>query len=134
MLMKDLKISNMKPNELRIGNKVMQDKEICDVVSISGIKYSFNQQDVDLYYYGNNKLEKHVVSSLKPIPLTEEWFLKFGFNEGYSGYYHIGYFIISVKGQVYFGETEAYIAKIHFVHQLQNLYFALTGEELQILP
>ena len=70
-------------------------------------------------------------SEYKPIPLTEEWLLKFGFDSMFSGagYHkngveignnHNGFYILATSYQ------------IEFIHQLQNLYFALTGEELTI--
>jgi len=68
-----------------------------------------------------------------PIPLTEEWLLKFGFEklEGWDDmyYFQIGDFQIheyNVSGYE-FDDFD-----IKNVHQLQNLYFALTGEELTI--
>ena len=73
------------------------------------------------------------LSCMKPIPLTEEWLLKFGFER--SGLYN-------VKDEVYvydeYGLTDTGFEyrfnytqiKLKYVHQLQNLYFALTGEEL----
>lgn len=48
---------------------------------------------------------------LKPIPLTEEWLSRFGLNDNQH--------------------TRITIPRnIKYVHQLQNLFFALTGEEL----
>jgi hypothetical protein len=89
----------------------------------------------------------------EPIPLTEEWLLKFGF-KGEKGIYHIliceedkrinkkelrldvdddGWYvdIIEYDEQL---DSEMYsinISKIKHVHQLQNLYFTLTGQELE---
>lgn len=68
----------------------------------------------------------------EPIPLTEEILLRCGFEEGQTGYYFKDDIIISVEGQVYFGENEVHIAEIYHLHQLQNLVYALTGEELEI--
>lgn len=72
----------------------------------------------------------------KPIPITEEWLLKFGFkynNPTYEWYDKSAVFFIQVN---YLGFD--LIAKFHnqvireikYVHELQNLYFALTGKEL----
>lgn len=72
------------------------------------------------------------------IELTEEWLLKFGFrfdsidwefpNESifFIGYYSSKFCLGSGSDGV---TKENYI---HYVHQLQNLYFALTGQELTI--
>ena len=79
----------------------------------------------------------------KPIPLNKEWLLKFGFewNEYYKNY--------RVKACEYYHSVQFYdkewcynndssdagcyfITTIKYVHQLQNLYFALTGDELTL--
>ena len=77
---------------------------------------------------------------LKPIPLTERWLLDFGYKS--IGKLHLTYklnpFIIelSVLGSHYnfrkiiSKEESMMLKEIKHVHQLQNLYFALTGKEL----
>lgn len=72
----------------------------------------------------------------KPIPLTEEWLLKFGFtHEG--GYLwdckDLGYQRF-IKNHLIKGYFETHYANKHiqYIHQLQNLYFALTGKELTL--
>lgn len=77
-----------------------------------------------------------------PIPLTEEWLLKFGFEkDGYndhkSYYYTLNGFKLNVDDGYLFLDNpnqlaEAKSIKIKHVHQLQNLYFALTGKELEV--
>ena len=76
----------------------------------------------------------------EPIPLTEEWLLKFGFEKSGGGLYLTYetfemYYINGVLGLSarVSDPNEGYIdTKIKYVHQLQNLHFALTGEELTI--
>lgn len=117
----------MEAKELRIGNFVGQGllhtgiggydhytvRELHETVCF------FNESDTGEYY-----------KDFKPIQLSENWLIKMGLEPGYPGYYHIGELAISVEGEVYFGESEIWIAEIFTVHSLQNLYFALTGEEL----
>lgn len=82
---------------------------------------------------------------IKPIPLSEEWLIKFGFHEMYS---HKGYYI---KGEITM-ESEDFIfhlksgfiqansaleihpigVKIDKVHDLQNAFKVLMGKELTI--
>jgi hypothetical protein len=80
------------------------------------------------------------------ILLTEEWLLKFGFKKENNTIYSISDKLSSSEvGKWYFFKNEnnsftphikrenkfSWIGKeIKYVHQLQNLYFALTGEEL----
>jgi hypothetical protein len=89
---------------------------------------------------------------IEGIPLTEEWLLKFGFKEG-STYdfglslkrvpdYSINDFRIMLSNSVYHyirkawdggsSEENESITEIKYVHQLQNLFFALTGTELEL--
>lgn len=81
---------------------------------------------------------------IDPIPLTEEWLEKLGFTLG--GYNMLFWYHEKLKGLDFAGinwadaeypeyqflnygiGTEIY--QVYYVHQLQNLYFALTGEEL----
>lgn len=127
----------MKANELRIGNAV-QDKSGREWVihelleSYCRLGESIDGFDLSLGY-----------SELQPITLTEEWLLKFGFVNTKSGYE----FIIHSKrarlsvilrpdgiGMVGISGPWGLYDSIHYkhVHQLQNLYHALTGEELEI--
>lgn len=69
---------------------------------------------------------------VSPIPLTEEWLLKFGFEyDSESDCYHkqtkIGKEIILNKN--YFLMDIDFPVCIDEVHKLQNLFFIFTGEE-----
>ncbi len=113
--------NKMKANELRIGNWVS---------TIYGMEFqvypmAFKQMPTD---------EKHnlILNTWKPIPLTEKWMLELGFEDGEEGHYYINKFIINIYGEVYWGDSEEWLGELQYVHQLQNLYFAITGEELTI--
>ena len=76
------------------------------------------------------------VDFLKPIPITEEWLLKLGFNKTGGTYEFIDGLVELVfhKGEVFEvieGQWQSF-KHIKYIHQLQNLYHALTGSELQI--
>ena len=73
------------------------------------------------------------------VPLTSEWLEKFGFRDNYEC--DDGVFGWILKGFIYINEGQIRYefhghmllnreAEIKHVHQLQNLYFALTGKEL----
>lgn len=85
------------------------------------------------------------LKDLEPIQITEEWLLKFGFKKGGSEYKLFPsfgtQFIADFTGEelwfmaytrtVHSDYKEVYLATpIKYVHQLQNLCFILTGEEL----
>lgn len=117
-------------NELRIGNLVEKDGEIY-VADFITIKMAHNYN---------------------PIPLTEDWLLRFGFeklplekNSTYMGNadLNFGYPILKLNKYEYLCCNNAdgdsgylflnrYRIPCKYVHQLQNLYFALTNTELII--
>lgn len=78
----------------------------------------------------------------KHIDITPEILLNLGFNlRGKNTYYkqleliNWEYRLIHFNGWVFaqgFFDVNNEICTIKYVHQLQNLYFALTGEELEI--
>ena len=126
----------MKANELRIGNYYLDiDNQLSEM---SGY---------ELWQMSSN--ENLGIMEYQPIPLTEEWLLKFGFdiNEdlGDMVYYEIpskksGYGVCFDHEELSFyhyttlGITHLIYDSEHlqYVHQLQNLYYALTNEELTI--
>jgi len=82
---------------------------------------------------------------MSPIPLTEEWLVKFGFNqktyfdtdgceyyEFKNGSFKIYNSEYSEEFHVDFNVSDGCSVHVKTVHQLQNLYFALTGEELTL--
>jgi hypothetical protein len=104
----------MNVKELRIGNFVSQNgKEIV----ITTLKTSWT------------------VNDLKPISLTEDWLLNLGFEikelNNSKQWMKFAFGLRLQNNKLYFdwigGNT-----KVEFVHQLQNLFFALTGEDLEV--
>lgn len=87
---------------------------------------------------------------LYPIPLTHEILEGCGFekidkivlnretNSTYYNYFWKGEFMLGENnGEFIFGRflnssKEQYLNNIKYLHQLQNIYFALTGEELTV--
>lgn len=77
---------------------------------------------------------------IKPIPLTEELLLKLGFSVcniklGTRRFYNIATFIVEITSNdyaVYYTRQKELICFVKHLHQLQNIYFSLTGEELKI--
>lgn len=109
----------MKANELRIGNFIIEGYvDNPEVLTVDGDSISF--------------LDKTDCRNIKGIPLDEDWLLKFGFKKGSQGSiqrYDRNNVDIEYNGLVYYYGT---LTTLTYVHQLQNLYFALIGEELTI--
>lgn len=72
---------------------------------------------------------------LNPIPLTEEWLINLGyeadceFSENPMHFRKDGYLIWKPASIFY---DDLYRIELKYVHQLQNLYFALKGKELTL--
>lgn len=77
--------------------------------------------------------------NINPIPITEEWLLKFGYeilrkNEFLFDNYFVAYINEEGKIEMYLFkgiEEDVYLCHIEFVHQLQNLHSSIRKEELQ---
>lgn len=88
-------------------------------------------------------------NQIEPIPLTEELLLKCGFGKGYDkgdetdGVFNRSCFYVMYgrkaavsfrldKDKLYVMLDKWKYIQIEYLHQLQNIYYALTGEELEV--
>lgn len=121
----------MKSNSLRVGNYV--NDPVLGIVQLCQVG--------DTCRIDNKEKTPRNVEELDVVKLNKEWLLKFGFtyidedneylsflvfegirfNSDYSDDFSMVTFRIKCKEFTF-----------QFVHQLQNLYYALTGEELTI--
>jgi hypothetical protein len=130
----------MKANELRIGNYLFVPGIDREVIVSAIFKSHYVCEDSD-----GIRFNESVRINYQPIPLTEEWLLKFRFHKKDAEWYLHPCFELKIivfnKGEfngvmfytrtIHTDFTPIYCTKhINHVHQLQNLYFALTGEEL----
>lgn len=118
----------MEAKDLRIGNYYIAPNERETILTLDLLK-----EIIELDWF-------HI---LEPIPLTEEWILRFGFIKTNSNYLGSKWFEdkksnftieIDHNGILncnYGINNDEYI-EIKFVHTFQNLYFALVNEELSI--
>jgi len=71
---------------------------------------------------------------LKPLKLTEQWLKDFGFERdgAYWSHKYLNLHTEELKngGEIIMIPNRKYASEVKYVHQLQNLYFALTGKEL----
>jgi len=127
----------MKANELRIGNYV--DYSV-NRSYFQGMIRTINNSSCNITGIGQwSPLHTIKFKIIEPIPLTEEWLLKFGFeilNDCKVGYeYRLtsGHIITFLNDELYCYLDAMALDDIKHIHQLQNLYFALTGEELTMV-
>ncbi len=102
--------------ELRIGNYILRDSEW---IEVDGYRIS--------------KLAMSMPDSYNGIPLTPKILEKCGFVSGQLGSEHLVFIYygndnLGIKGML--GMVKPF--SIQYLHQLQNLYFALTNTELNI--
>lgn len=116
-------------NELRRGNWIDYFGTQLQVTGISDAYIVCEEPTYEVFDPGN----------VKPIPLTSEWLERFGF-ERVNDYRYQNYdYMIEVMMngdkvvRIRQSDHESWpISTIKFVHQAQNLYFALTGKELTL--
>ena len=128
-LTQDAVMQSVLKNQVRIGNFVDFKGEIETV-------YAIRNSGVD-FYRGKTKngviMQSYVWEAIRPIPLTEEWLLKFGFYHREFSFDKGSFYLIKRVGKkeyLYQAHTKRF--QVKYVHQLQNLYFALTQRELTV--
>ena len=118
--------------QYRLGNLVLWDNDkVYEITELSydTLSLAYNEK------YPEYHPENIPFSKIKPIPLTDEWLVGFGFDKEQEGYCrNIMLYSNGENGYNYnasFFEHDNLIA-VEYVHNLQNLYYALNNEELII--
>lgn len=137
--------------ELRIGNIIISgnngrfdsDGSIGKVLEIGNADREFEQ----VYCECDESFEWFFKNNYFGVPITEEWLLKLGFYkpasswgnyvrkgfESPAGYnWHITpYKDTCFRVEWHKGNDYLLIREVKYIHELQNLFFALTGRELE---
>lgn len=126
----------MKLNELRIGNFVHH-KAVWSYRQKEEpfIEFQFAWNESDWFAMGDCTLMEE---NIEFITITKQWLLSFGFVEVRDDIFRLlknDDTIICTVSKIHCDKYEYELLKVHnvyfqYVHQLQNLHFALTGEEL----
>lgn len=127
---------------LRVGNVIRWD---LNNVSEFEDDFDYGYSDCPVEVWQMQEPER-----ISPILLTEEWLLKFGFELSDNDLYSLGFIQnllcfpfwfriekslecnLEIVNKCDDEITSIHIINIKYVHQLQNLYFAITGYELEI--
>lgn len=140
----------MKANELRLGNYVDITRMVGEVRIPTG--RTFKTVGVSMFNSSlvaatvNPATEEHwpnyANTHIEPIPLTEDWLEKFGaksVGKLHPSWRLNGFYIEEALlkdgynfRQILNKEESLMLRKIKYVHTLQNLYFSLTGKELEV--
>lgn len=131
----------IKINSLSINNYVYYNNEHNEIGVITEIKTSINP---NIDYIGlNNRVDIYYqLKHIKGIPISEEWLLKFLFKKSHHDWFYKSIICTSNyqnefniclrtgKITIDNGYNETSIININFIHELQNLYFYLTNQNL----
>jgi len=108
----------MTANELRIGNYVFRDSIFIETVK---------SIDKNVVFTGESLPSK--VEDLKPVALIETDLISLGFKKwGKHKTYSKGGVILHLRRRGFVINKRMPI--VHYLHQLQNIYFIFTGKEL----
>jgi hypothetical protein len=148
----------MKITEFRIGNLVYLEKYWGDrPIQITGFNvvdrrddqtgiyeefletcpFDLESDDFQSFISYKNGVTKP--EDITPIPLTNEWLVKLGFVKDSFNNFSYGMSYIDKKTKrliVFDNDSDSWFeipVKLEFVHQLQNLYLAITNEEMTIM-
>lgn len=117
----------LKANELRIGNYLNGKQGHVTVTEIRKNNIVKIQDNTSSFYVG---------TCLQPIPLTDEMLINLGAFK-FDNQFIFDRFRLKYRPDYKFyyvtcRETNAYITKVEFVHEWQNVVFALNSQELTL--
>jgi hypothetical protein len=113
----------MKPNDLRVGNWIFD---------VEGYEYQIQGYEISV----------NLPEDYTPIPITNKWLERLGFerNKFYQNFrIKAGDYFNSIKyidGEWCYNNCQSdagcyFVTTVQYVHELQNLYFAINKEELK---
>ena len=120
----------MRVEDLRIGNYMQDNRDgnLLMVLRLERKAPDSSHSSMGYHVVDRSKYPLKKGYLAEPIPLTEEWLIKFGFKRLGVDTFYLG----SVK--VHHRKRGFVLARrygiINHVHQLQNIYFALLQKEL----
>ena len=94
--------------------------------------------DGDTTYIHTNKRTWLEMNEVKPIIITDEWLLNLGFKKetngssliGFFDVHTLGYMVYNTSHKAFWYDGKQLKKQPIYIHELQNLFFALSGEEL----
>lgn len=135
----------MKAQDLRVGNLVCWNRKGNNLSNEEVEIYNIHRSSIRAYTDIEELVEVLLnYEEIEPIPLTTEWLQRAGFEKNKidrSTYYELSFgnsklmwydnrLCYGVLGVSQYEFVD--VLNIKYVHQLQNLYQALTGEELTV--
>jgi hypothetical protein len=129
------------PKELRLGNAILEAGELSTVYSLNrgGITF-YRINDINVHKDTGRVLDTHE-DRFAPIPLSPAILEAMGFTPCFISQYqtryeHKEHVFMEVQvwngGKINLLYKSEVLRAILYVHELQNLYFAITGQELTL--
>jgi hypothetical protein len=116
----------MELRDLRLGNYIQDESG-----NIKSVEALSSARGIEVE--GGDPLEIY-----DPLLLNSEWLLRLGFHASGSSWLHISEnfsgFDVQLLDELYFLNSDGlpFSNGFTYVHQLQNLYYAMTGSELMV--
>lgn len=117
----------IREEELRKG--VLVKDKLGRILKVSG----FRDEYVYLELSNGTKL-RYLIRTVYPVDLTEEILVEWcGFKEIHKGVFKLNDWYIDFPGKIWKFKREYQDINFKHLHQLQNLYYDLTGQELKLI-
>jgi hypothetical protein len=116
----------IKPTELRVGNRIKYNNREAKIISIheAGILSLSSGVNADL-------------KNIRPIKLSDELLLRYGFIRNNEGTYKHNHRelteVFHTLDEFFFRFDGKFIASCKYLHELQNIFFALYKQEIGIV-
>jgi regulatory protein YycH of two-component signal transduction system YycFG len=132
----------MRVQDLRIGNIIGFKNRTDCYCTVSDLSFDGDVHVVRHFNDGVEDDQPEIIEYMTGIPLTQEWILKFGGEKSSDSFMFddivIEFSTTNNNIKVLLIADDPYCAhkvtnEIKYVHQFQNLYFALKGKELNII-
>lgn len=123
----------MRPKDIRLGNYIQWDDDSKEIIQVESIERG-EEETKNMYFVNGGWIEDFL-----PVPISEDWLIKFGFTKDKTDNYFYGhptyktFYPIYKRGESFgFNGLGLSVKEFKYIHQLQNLYYSLTSEELTI--
>lgn len=125
------------PNEYRVGNYLLDNGRHNRIFQFGGLEANEEYTEWKYIHWMIPFPAYSRINEVEPILLVGQWLLKFGFsNPEYSNsWWMIDGFdgvIKKFNDKYYLSIGGEDVRELEFVHQLQNIYFAITDNELTV--
>ena len=126
-------MGNIKIQDLRIGNYISDEGNYATIELING-------EEEEVFYKGRKTYLSSHIDYILPIEINYESLIKLGFKINFENSFNVSFIFNDLEYHIPkhnlnkgFAFYKRLSFEINYVHELQNLYFVLTGSELNVL-